>query len=82
MLSLCTLGGPCVLDATGRSYSFSMVLDLGKKLDVIGHVDEEHWVFVCRCGNAVAGDVVLLMVVGLGSSIVDNVLRVSYFFLK
>ena len=56
------------------------VAAVGKELDVIGHVDEEHWISVVvsklKGGDVVAGDVVLL-----GSSIVENVFSVLSFFL-
>ena len=32
--------------ATRLSHSCTSVKELGTELDVIGHVDEEHWVFV------------------------------------
>ena len=55
MLKLCTLGGTQRANcpglrhtayATRRKDSYTSGWELGGELDVTGHVDEEHWVFV------------------------------------
>ena len=54
------------------------VAAVGDELESTG---SSSWCCSCRCGDVFAGDVVLLLEVGPGSSIVDNVFGVLSFFL-